>query len=398
MKRKIISLLLLVFILFALCTYASEPIVVFINEGDPISFDVQPQIVNNRLLVPMRAIFEELGASVEWHADTMTIKATSGSINVVLKIGDKHMYRNNSAVELDVQPQIINDRTMIPLRAVAEAFGANVAWHDGTRASGYFGYRFVHIVTYDSYTELDIPKFDYTCKESYIEKYDNGEFIVYRYPLAEYGTKEFETDMSDLDVYDVLLEGYGYKLEDIGGDGDLIMMYSKGEQIVLTGYFNDNSYGRYVAIRKNEKDIVKKPSEQELFVQEVLKVQDNYFPKIDKCEEELRGILDREFEYDPDEDEELQDAMEFAKRQAMRDAVDRGQGNSFGAEYAASAAAEKLIPVYKEYAYKRFQNEKQNDYNSVVDMINNLINIYNNEVEKLAICYKIKDYASYLIK
>jgi len=64
----------------------------------------------------------------------------------------------------------------------------------------------------------------------------------------------------------------------------------------------------------------------------------------------------KDFSYDPDNDENLQKDMGFAKRQAMRDAVNRGQGSSFGMEYAASSAANELIPKYRQQAYEEHQD------------------------------------------
>ena len=99
-----------------------------ILDGRALNFDVPPQMVNGRTLVPLRVIFEELGASVDWNENTQTITATKGNTTVSLRIGNNVLTRNSTSVTLDVPAQLINKRTMVPTRAVAEAFGADVKW------------------------------------------------------------------------------------------------------------------------------------------------------------------------------------------------------------------------------------------------------------------------------
>ena len=97
-------------------------------DGNYIKFDVQPQIINGRTLVPMRKIFEELGATVDWDDSTQTAIGTKDNTVVKFTINDYTMYKNESAKTLDVPAQLINGRTLIPLRAVSEAFDCQVGW------------------------------------------------------------------------------------------------------------------------------------------------------------------------------------------------------------------------------------------------------------------------------
>lgn len=96
--------------------------------GDEIEFDQPPIIVEERTLVPVRAIFEELGATVEWIQDTQTVVAQRDGKIITLQIDSNVMRVGNEDVELDVPAQIINDRTLVPVRAVAEAFECTVDW------------------------------------------------------------------------------------------------------------------------------------------------------------------------------------------------------------------------------------------------------------------------------
>ncbi len=111
---------------------ASAPIRVLIN-GAPLTLDVAPTIQNGRTLVPMRAIFEAMGASVHWDAATSTIRAYRREDAIVLQLGNRTAWVNGPSRQLDVPPVAIAGRTMVPLRFVAEALGAEVGWVDATR-------------------------------------------------------------------------------------------------------------------------------------------------------------------------------------------------------------------------------------------------------------------------
>lgn len=97
--------------------------------GEQLYFDQPPIIKEDRTLVPLRAIFEALGANVDWNQDTQTVTANKDEINISMTIGSNTMQKNNSSITLDVSAQIVNDRTLVPARAIAEAFGCNVEWN-----------------------------------------------------------------------------------------------------------------------------------------------------------------------------------------------------------------------------------------------------------------------------
>ncbi|MBQ8541369.1 MAG: copper amine oxidase N-terminal domain-containing protein [Clostridia bacterium] len=127
--KKYLSIVLIVIMLLSAITVASEEkaITVFVD-GTEIAFDVAPQIINGRTMVPLRAVFEELNATVEWDESTKTIKSSRGIINIRITIGEDVMYKNSVPVKLDCPAQIVNDRTLVPLRAIAEAFECHVEW------------------------------------------------------------------------------------------------------------------------------------------------------------------------------------------------------------------------------------------------------------------------------
>jgi hypothetical protein len=104
---------------------------VYLDTG-PLSFDVQPANVNGRLLVPMRVIFETLGAVIDrWDGATQTVYARKGGISIVLQVGNATAFVNGRPFPLDAPPANLRGRILVPLRFVSEALGAAVAW-DGT--------------------------------------------------------------------------------------------------------------------------------------------------------------------------------------------------------------------------------------------------------------------------
>ena len=117
----------------AVTASAAGDISVFVN-GEPLESDVSPIIENERTLVPMRAIFEALGAEVSWDNDTATVTAKKGGDTLSITIGSNILYKNGAATELDVPAKIVDERTLVPVRAVSESFNAGVDW-DGEKQS-----------------------------------------------------------------------------------------------------------------------------------------------------------------------------------------------------------------------------------------------------------------------
>ena len=135
MKKKILMALLSLSVIINVCVftgYANDSINVTLN-GETLVFDVAPQLIDNRTMVPLRKIFEAMGAVVDWNNDTQTVTATKGDKIVIATINSKNVYISGETKTLDVPPMIINDRTLVPVRFVAESFGANVNWDEVTK-------------------------------------------------------------------------------------------------------------------------------------------------------------------------------------------------------------------------------------------------------------------------
>ena len=139
--RSCLSLLLTLALLLSVLSIpaaaaGSNEIPVYLD-GQRLVFDQPPVAINNRTLVPLRAIFEGLGATVDWNGEKQTILATRGNTAIMLQLGVPSMAKQvgNGAIqyiELDVAPMAMNNRTLVPVRAISEAFECQVTWDAAT--------------------------------------------------------------------------------------------------------------------------------------------------------------------------------------------------------------------------------------------------------------------------
>mgnify|MGYP000852369368 CR=1 FL=1 len=111
---------------------AESDIVIQIN-GQKFESDVAPQVQQGRVLLPMRLIFEALGAQVDWDAGYRTVTAEKGSITISLAIGSSFAKVNGEVKTLDTPAIIEQNRTLVPVRFVAESLGSDVQWDGVTR-------------------------------------------------------------------------------------------------------------------------------------------------------------------------------------------------------------------------------------------------------------------------
>ncbi|HLI97951.1 MAG TPA: copper amine oxidase N-terminal domain-containing protein [Candidatus Baltobacteraceae bacterium] len=105
---------------------SAQHVVVTVN-GQVMSFDQPPVMRNNRVFVPMRAIFERLGSTVVFSNGNINSQGNGRSVHLV--IGSTQASVNGQSITMDVAPFTVAGRTEVPLRFVAQALGANVNWN-----------------------------------------------------------------------------------------------------------------------------------------------------------------------------------------------------------------------------------------------------------------------------
>ena len=115
---------------------AAQSITVLVN-GQVVNFDKQPEVVNDRVVVQIRAIAEMLGCSVVWNDDTQTSYINQPGVplqQTATKSKDIQVYVNNQPVDFpDQKPLMMNDYVMIPSRPVVEKLGCTIDWNDDTQ-------------------------------------------------------------------------------------------------------------------------------------------------------------------------------------------------------------------------------------------------------------------------
>ena len=100
--------------------------------------DVQPQIIDGRMMIPLRGLFEQFGAEIDFRNSTVTMFV--GDRVITTGIGDEKLVildakkKRRRTIQMDVSPMIVDGRTMIPLRAVSESIGKHIIWADNLKA------------------------------------------------------------------------------------------------------------------------------------------------------------------------------------------------------------------------------------------------------------------------
>jgi len=126
-----------------------------------IQYGQHPVVVDGRTLVPIRDVMSSLGFTVEWDGETQTVHLGKTGFVIAIPIGSDSIRVNNHAIPLDVPAQLINNRAMVPLRAISESTGMGVYWRGETR-------------TVDIWTAGEPPHT--------FQHYINWYFTIYREP------------------------------------------------------------------------------------------------------------------------------------------------------------------------------------------------------------------------
>lgn len=128
--KKFLALILALMLL----TANASAIDLYVDFGR-LEAQTPPTVVDGRTMVPVRAIFEALGAAVDWDAAAKTATGTTAETTVVMQIDSQTAYVNGEAKTLDVPAQLLNGSTMVPARFISEALGCEVTWYQPTQTA-----------------------------------------------------------------------------------------------------------------------------------------------------------------------------------------------------------------------------------------------------------------------
>jgi hypothetical protein len=137
LKRWIlaVSLIFICFLPISSAFAAKAKTIYIFLDGKKMEFKLQQPInVNGRVLVPLRDIFEAMGAKIEWDDTTKTVTAKKDNVLITYKIGSLTGNRNNEIIQIPVPGKLVEGTTLIPLRFVGEALGAIVGWDEHSQS------------------------------------------------------------------------------------------------------------------------------------------------------------------------------------------------------------------------------------------------------------------------
>jgi len=262
--KKLISIIMAIAISVSLLAnniaFADNNIKVTLN-GNQIQFDEPPTIRNDRTLVPIRAIFEAMGMMVSWDKVTKKILALGDDWAISMQIDSKTIAYGSSEsssklMMMDVAPCIINDRTFVPVRYIAEVTGYDVNWDGANKTVVITGSRTVpepaqddnNIIpetyevkgSFEYYSDFpDVLDYGKLNNVPCTEEYDDATGHNYIYPGSG----------KDMANYIIAIKSLGYEMaaQPLNMFG-ISMFYSKGNK-VLTITYVDYSNECQVAVK-----------------------------------------------------------------------------------------------------------------------------------------------------
>jgi hypothetical protein len=174
---------------------------IVISQGESVKIDSPPVIVKGRTVVPISTIANCFGASIEWDANTQTIQLRYMNRSISLQIGNKNAIRVVEGIEetisMDTPPIIINGRTMVPLRFIADCFSAEIEWEGSSQVIILRAYRSNSLKPAFEKTESELPSSSqkeeiFTAKAeipSYVlscQEYEDNLFVATKYGIHQY--------------------------------------------------------------------------------------------------------------------------------------------------------------------------------------------------------------------
>ena len=229
-SHKIISLITALLLLFSLSipilSYAETSNISVYIDNKRVPFQANPYMENDRVMVPMRKIFEELGAAVTWDDDAQSVSAVKGQTTAILAIGLNIMYINGEPTTLDNPPVLIYDTTYVPLRAVSESLGCIVEWENDKNRVNITSAPLDNSATVFYQTYTTVPDFGACIGVDPISVLENG--TIYNYPKTglETGAQE---------KYRLVMTSNGFTVL----EKENYYIYTKDSLTVLAGYMGD---------------------------------------------------------------------------------------------------------------------------------------------------------------
>ena len=223
---KILCIVLIFTFLTAGLVFAEEKPITVLIDGQQVEFDAQPVMKNDRVMVPMRKVFEKLGAEVLWDPFfERVIVNYNEDDQIIMYINYEEIFRNGVQMKVDAAPFISEGRTYVPLRFISESLGMSVEWSDAAQT--------VYIVPehkgmqYIPFGEFLLIPCPYSVNRNYktLEYENAGGVATATYSLNGENTADFER-------YAIILKAAGFETVKKASEEDpLVVYYGKGTVI-----------------------------------------------------------------------------------------------------------------------------------------------------------------------
>lgn len=207
LKKKLMVMGLLGAALITSSVSAKNDIKININ-GQDVKTDVAPIIQNERTMVPLRVVSENLGVEVSWNQDTKEVTLEDENLNAKFKIGSKTYQANGKKAKTDVAPIVYEDRTLVPIRVIAETLGREVNWNNDTRTV------LINDAAVGNFQKTPEKKSQNTFEEAYVKRVVDGDTAVLVINNKEYKLRMILVDTPESVHPKKGLEYYGKEASD----------------------------------------------------------------------------------------------------------------------------------------------------------------------------------------
>lgn len=177
--KRIANILITLFlsIIFTIPTFAQNEISIF-YDGKKLSLGAQPTIVNDTTMVPMRAIFESMAYTVKWDNTTKTVTGFKEGSAIRLQLNNQTATLNGKEISLPVEPYIMDGYTLVPLRFVAESSGSIVEWESETTSIQIYSQLYYASLKKNAEKSIDIEKLKENVVTVYTNKFQGSGVIL----------------------------------------------------------------------------------------------------------------------------------------------------------------------------------------------------------------------------
>lgn len=261
MKTNALAVLLSVLLILPgpaiLTARAAESDIEVRVDGEVLKTDVPPSIIDGRTMVPMRVIFEKIGAAISWDPGAQKVTAEKDGINLELVIGAPTAKLNGSDINLDVPAVISEGRTLVPLRFISESLGLTVDWDAERRSAGVWSVSeelLNAVKRYDEMYEKDTL--------AWLASLYDPEIGGFYYSRSARDNEGFYPDIESTSQAIDMLNGSGI-LKNGVLDSSVIpdeirlkmLEFLKSRQDEGDGYFYDIGFGKDVGNSKRERNL-----------------------------------------------------------------------------------------------------------------------------------------------